>query len=450
MPQRRLREQDRAGRSPVGKMPAAGAVVLSAALVFQGCFAPVYPDLDREARVMEALDDAASRDTPPNPLTPAQAVAYALAHNLDAKVAEIEAAYQNESLIAARRKLLPGLTLRYSPNYTNHPAARWSESTRSGSQSLESSYSSEQYTRQSEVGMVWNLIDFGVGYLRARQQGERILHADQQRRRVRQQVALDVLSNYWRASAAARIAAEAENLRDELEKQGEDVRDSVELRILSGAEGARRELAVHGSLAELEQYRRSAAQTRLELAGALGYGGTAELSLPGFAAAPVRLPRLPDNDPWALQAAALKRRPELFQQDAQERIAVDEARLALLQIAPNANLSLSLYDDPDKFLEWGNWMTAGVRISWNLFNIPARLAERRMAKTQKEMAKQKGLALAAAVMSQVGIAFSDWRLARDYADALERRAASRERLVEALAAGERDGQTRPGEVLQER
>ncbi len=146
----------------------------------------------------------------------------------------------------------------------------------------------------------------------------------------------------------------------------------------------------------------------------------------------------------------MKRRPELFQQDAQERIAVDEARLALLQIAPNANLSLSLYDDPDKFLEWNNWMTAGVRISWNLLNIPARLAERRMANTRKEMAKQKGLALAAAVMSQVGIAYSDWRLTREYADSLERRAASRERLVEALAAGESDGQTRPGEVLQER
>ncbi len=214
--QRPLRKQHRAGLSPVGGMPAAGAIALSAALVFQGCFAPAQPNLDREARVMEALDDAAARDALPNPLTPTRAVAYALAHNLDAKVAEIEAAYQNESLVAARRKLLPGLTLRYSPNYTNHPAARWSESTESKTESLESSYSSEQYTRQSEVGMVWNLIDFGVGYLRARQQGERILHADQQRRRVRQQVVLNVLSHYWRAAAAERIAAEAESLRARL------------------------------------------------------------------------------------------------------------------------------------------------------------------------------------------------------------------------------------------
>lgn len=450
MPTRHTRKLDSTRRHGIGRMPAAGIVVLAAALALQGCFDPVYPQKDRDTRVMEALDADASRDLPPSPLTAAQAVAYALAHSLDAKVAEIESAYQNESIVAARRRLLPSLTARYSPNHTNHPSARWSESTNSGNQSLESSYSSEQTTRQSEVGVVWNLIDFGVGYLRTRQQGERILHSEQQRRRIRQQVVLDVLSAYWRAASAARIAAEAEGLRAELDKQAESVRDSVELRILSGAEGARRELAVYGSLAELELYGRQAAQTRLELARVMGCGGAADLSLADFDRAPVRIPEVHKGNPWVLQAAALKRRPELFQQDSQERIAVDEARIALLQMAPNANLSLNLYHDPDKFLAWNNWMTAGVRASWNLLNIPTRMAERRMAKLQKEVAKQKGLALAAAVMAQVGIAFTDWRLSRDYAVTLERRAAARERLVEALAAGEKDGQTRPGEVLQER
>lgn len=447
---RNTRKTGLSRRPGIGKVSAAIAVMLAVALALQGCFDPVYPQLDREKRVMEALDADASRDLPPSPLTAAQAVAYALEHSLDAKVAEIESAYQNESLVAARRRLLPSLTARYSPNHTNHPSARWSESTKSGSQSLESSYSSEQTTRQSEVGVVWNLIDFGVGYLRSRQQGERIRHSEQQRRRIRQQVVLDVLAAYWRASASVRIATEAKSLRAELDKQAESVRDSVELRILSGAEGARRELAVYGSLSELELYGRQAAQARLELARVLGCGGTTELSLADFDSAPVLIPEVQQNNPWVLQAAALKRRPELFQQDTQERIAVDEARLALLQMAPNANLSLSFYHDPDKFLEWNDWMTAGIRASWNLLNIPTRMAERRMAKLQKEVAKQKGLALAAAVMAQVGIAFSDWRLGRDYAVTLERRAAARERLVEALAAGEKDGQTRPGEVLQER
>lgn len=428
----------------------AGVVVLSAALTLQGCFDPVYPQLDRETRVLEALDAAETRELPPAPLSPAQAVAYALSHSIDAKVAEIEAEYQNESRVAARRRLLPSLTARYSLNHSNHAAARWSESTKSGNQSLESSYSSEQTTRQSEIGAMWNIIDFGVGYLRTRQQGERVLHSEQQRRRVRQQIVLDVLTQYWRTAAATAVSAEAETIKAELEKQGEDVRDSVELRILSGAEGARRELAVHNGLAELEQYRRAATQAKLELARVLGCDGTVELHLSGFAGDRVKIPKLPNDNPWTLQAAALKRRPELYQQDAQERIAEDEARLALLQMAPNANLSFNLNHDPDKFLEWNNWMTVGARVSWNLLNIPARMAERRMAKLQGEVAKKKGLALAAAVMAQVGIAFSDWRLSLDYAGALERRAEARERLVEALAAGEKDGQTRPGEVLQER
>lgn len=437
-------------KRPVSRPMALTAFLLSACLVFQGCFDPVYPQLDRESRVIEALENRDSRPEPPSPLTASAAVVYALCHNLDAKVAEIETAYHSESQIAARRRLLPSLTMRYSADHSNHPSARWSQSTKTGNQSLESSYSSDPNSRHGEVGMMWSVLDFGVGYLKSRQQGERIRHSAEQSRRVRQQIALDVLVSYWRASAATAVAEDAERLRRELDEQASAIRDSVEMRILSGAEGARRELAVHTGIAELEQWRRAAAQAKMELARVMGCNSTQSIVLQPFPDPPPSPPPLPDNDPSVLQSVALQRRPELFQQDAQERIAVDEARLALLQMAPNANLSFNLHDDPDKFLEWDNWMTVGARVSWNLFNIPARLAEMRMAKLQGEVARQKGLALAAAIIAQVGIAYSEWRLAHEHAGVLATRAAARGRLVEALAAGEKDGQTRPGEVLQER
>ncbi|MCC8191260.1 MAG: hypothetical protein LIP77_11615, partial [Planctomycetes bacterium] len=100
-------------------------IVLCLALAAQGCFDPVYPQLDREARVAEALVTRDTRPAPPSPLTPADAVIYALANNLEAKVAEIEIAYQNESLVAARRRMLPSLTVRYSLGPHPHPVPRW-------------------------------------------------------------------------------------------------------------------------------------------------------------------------------------------------------------------------------------------------------------------------------------------------------------------------------------
>ncbi len=419
-------------------------------LSLQGCFSIPDPVGDRDERVLEALAIDEARPVPPSPLAPESAVSYALCHNLDVKVAEIEAAYQNESLVASRRRLLPSLTARYSVEHSNHPNARWSMSSTSGSQSLESSYSSEPTSHRSDVGAMWSVLDFGVGYLKSRQQDERVRGAEEQRRRVRQQIVLDVLTHYWRATVAEAISRKAELLRSELEEQAAAIRDSVDMRILSQAEGARRELSVHSGLAELEQWRRLAVQARLELARIMGAGSAVDFELAEF---PSELPEPPAiliGDPDALQTAALRRRPELFQQDAQERIAVEEAKLAILQMAPNANLSLNLYHDPDKFLEWNNWMTVGARVSWNLFNIPARLSERRMAHLQKDLAHNRGLALAAGIMAQVGIAYSDWQLSRQYAEKLYERAATRRRLVEALAAGEKDGQTRPGEVLMER
>lgn len=444
------------GQNMKARIPRRGVRLLAAAFLAAavaaspGCFAPVDPDFDREERVWEALTLRDGAEMPVSPLGSADAVAYALRNNLDAVVAEIEASYQNESAVAARRRLLPSLTARYSADSLNHPSARWSESSRSGNQSLESSFSSEQNTRRSEIGMVWNLLDFGVGYLKSRQQQERTLHAEQQTRRIRQQIVLDVLTQYWRASAASVIAAEAAALEAELREHIDAIRDSVDMRILSAAEGARRELAAHGSLSELEQLTRLASQSKLELSRAMGCPNAVDFDFAEYPADSADDIPLPNGDPAALQAAALRLRPELFQQDAKERIALDDARMALLQMAPNANVAMSLHNDPDKFLEWSNWMSLGARVSWNLFAIPARLSERRMARLQQEMARRKGLAVASAVLAQVGIAYSDWRLTRDYSGVLFERVGARRRLVDALAAGEEDGQARPGEVLVER
>ncbi|MCD7897271.1 MAG: TolC family protein [Planctomycetaceae bacterium] len=454
MPETGKRQTRSSRTTPLRGGRGASGVILAWMLVLtlavQGCFSIPDPVGDRDERVLEALAIDEERPYPPSPLSPEAAVAYALSHNLDIRVSEIEAAYQNESLVASRRRMLPSLTARYSLEHSNHPNARWSMSTSSGSQSLESSYSSEPNSHRSDLGAMWSILDFGVGYLKSRQQGERVRNAEEQRRRVRQQIVLDVLTHYWRATVAEAISRKAELLRSELEEQAAAIRDSVDMRILSQAEGARRELSVHSGLAELEQWRRLATQARLELARILGAGSAADFELAEFPDELPDLPDLPGGDPEVLQAAALRRRPELFQQDAQERIAVEEAKLAILQMAPNANLSLNLYHDPDKFLEWNNWMTVGARVSWNLFNIPARLSERRMAHLQKDLAHNRGLVLAAGIMAQVGIAYSDWKLSRQYAEKLFERAATRRRLVEALAAGEQDGQTRPGEVLMER
>ncbi len=429
---------------------AAAFLAAAALLAAAGCFPAPDPGAMRDDRVLQALREEAERPSPPSPLSPEQAVVYALQYSLDSRVAELELAYQDENLAASRLRMLPSLTARYSVDRNNHPAARWSRSLDSGRESLESSYSSEQTARRSEVSFLWSILDFGVGYLKARQQAERVLSARLQTERVRQQIVLDVLSRYWHAAFTESVAVEAEALQEELESHAESIRDSVDMRILSGAEGARRELVVHSGLADLAQWRRAAAQAKLDLARVMGAGARSGFALEPFPAAAFRLPAAALRNPDALQAAALRRRPELYRSDADERIALDDARSALLQIAPNATLSLSLNNDPDQFIEWNNWMVVGARASWNLFSIPSRLAERRAAQRQEELSREKGLALAAAVMAQVGMAWSDFRLSHEHAVSLRTRAAARERLVSALAAGEEDGQARSGEVLQER
>jgi outer membrane protein TolC len=102
-----------------------------------------------------------------------------------------------------------------------------------------------------------------------------------------------------------------------------------------------------------------------------------------------------------LERSALALRPELMEQRYQSRITESEGRSALLSLLPGASLYSGVYRDTNDFLRYSNWGTLGASLSLNLFNALKSSTIRDLTNSQSQVAKERRLALTAAVLGQV-------------------------------------------------
>ena len=85
---------------------------------------------------------------------------------------------------AGRYELLPSLTASAGYVARSRQRASSSESIVTGQQSLEPSVSEERVNQTYDITFGWNLLDFGMSWLRAQEQASEVLIAEEQRRKV--------------------------------------------------------------------------------------------------------------------------------------------------------------------------------------------------------------------------------------------------------------------------
>ena len=76
-----------------------------------------------------------------------------------------------------------------------------------GQQSLAQSTSQEKQIVTADVTFSWNVLDFGLSYIRARQAADKYLIAEEMRRKVVHRLLEDVRTAYWRAISGERLIA---------------------------------------------------------------------------------------------------------------------------------------------------------------------------------------------------------------------------------------------------
>jgi outer membrane protein TolC len=337
------------------------------------------------------------------PISLHDAMARALKYNLEARLKVMEEALSQKQADLSTFDMLPKLAAEAGYAGRSNVSASSSRSISSGQQSLVQSTSQDRNRRVADLTMVWNVLDFGVSYVTAKQQADQRWIAEERRRKVIQTIIQDVRSAYWRAVAAERLLTQIDTLIDRVNMARESSQKMTAQQVGDPIEALSYQRALIDATRQLEEQRRALSLAKTELATLMNLplGTDYILSVPDENNLPE--PQL-NIDFSKLETAALVSRPELREQDYQVRISTAETRKALLRMLPGLEFSAGGHYDSNSFLANQSWADAGVKVTWNLFNVLSGPAAQKVAQAGQTVAETRRQAMSMAIMAQLYVA----------------------------------------------
>ncbi|MEL6112751.1 MAG: TolC family protein [Pseudomonadota bacterium] len=409
-------------------------------LLLAGCAITPSPftqdDLDAQAED-RATNFLANQEAITRPISLYEAMARAVKYNLDYKVELMEQALRSKELNLTRYDLLPdvvaGAGYAGRSNFSGASSSQLLGPREVGAQSLVSSTSSERDVFNSDINLSWDILDFGLSYVRAKQAADEVLIAEERKRTVMNRIIEDVRTAYWRAVSAERLIQRLGRLEEDIEG------------VLSASEAAykERKTAPLSSLTyqrelltikeEIQNLQEELAVAKQQLAALINIdpGVDYDLVMPDRGATSVTF----DADPQAVVQTALRHRPELREVSYRQRINDKEETAALLDLLPSLRAYGGFNYDSNDFLFNNNWAGWGARASWNLveaFRYPARKAT---VKAQSDLLRQRELALTMAVVTQVHVSLTRFELAKRRVDTISRYHDVQGEILDQISAG---------------
>ncbi len=379
------------------------AAVLPIALA--ACQPPPITEAERQTTAKQDMDAIfASQTAPTGPINLYEAMARALKYNLDRQIRVMEAFYAAGEFDVSRFSLLPSIDGSIEYRGRSNEAGSSSLSLITRRQSLEPSTSLSRHRFLADVRAVWGLLDFGVSYIRLRQQGNKVLMAQEVRRKVTNRIMNDTQRAYWRALAAERLsqpmrqtiaAAEGAIARTRRAQQNGDIspRDALEFerRLLrTMRELQRREGQLGLARSEIAALMNIDPNARFALAG--GIRG----NLPALAGAP--------SDISTLRIMALTNRPELYEFDYKNRVAALEKYVEILATLPGIRLDGSFNFDTNEFLFNNTWAEFGARLTVQIIKLASLKSRLDLAEVREQLAIHERRSMTLAVLAQMHIA----------------------------------------------
>lgn len=383
------------------------STAMAAALLLAGCASVELKPLEVSVIKEQAQADrsSAQRGVEPvsGPIGLEEAIARALKYNLDRRARMMEEAIAFNQFEVGRYDMLPKLVAAAGYSHNDQESTRRATDSVTGDPSLANPFiSSEKGHTVTDLGLTWNLLDFGLSYYGAQQNADRALIAVERRRKAMHLLIQDVRTAFWRT-------ASAQKLRDEVRKTilaGEDAlkdaRKAEDERIRSPVESLRFQRQVLENLRLLEAIDQELSTASVELANLI--------NVPLAAGIRVEEPaetlslRMLDLPVEAMEEVAIARNAELREQFYNGRVAAAETRKVILRLFPNLNLNFNAKRDNDQYLVHNSWNEAGARLSFSLLNLLAAPSQVRLADAGVALADQRRVATLMAIVAQVHVA----------------------------------------------
>lgn len=396
-----------------------GIAVLVGALILAGCEISPTPFTEEEnaARVQADLDALfAEQERLAGPIMLEEAIARALSYNLDHRLKLMERAVSVRQLDVAHMSLLPSVAANAGYDQRSHSDSTFNQT------KTATSTTSDRTVKTADLTISWNILDFGVSYIRAKQQADIALITEERRRQVVHNVMKDTREAYWSAAAAERALRQWQPLLESVNDALSDAKTQVAAQV-DGMNALVYQRTLLETLRQLENLRREMVAARTRLAVLMNVHPDSEFSIADAEGpAPVDPISVQFNSE-AIEVAALRNRSEVRSAAYQHRINREEARVALLRMLPGIDLSSGLNYTTDSFKANQRWFDASMALTWNVLNLISGPANIELAETTQELSRVRRLALSMAVIAQVNVsqlryasAIRDFTLANEIAE----------------------------------
>lgn len=382
-------------------------------LLTVSCTIQTEPTTLGERSARAAVDKAAlfgGQEEIIKPVTLYEAIARAIKYNSDQRVALMEQAVAYGIAESSSIDLLPQLAAGGGFATRSNRLAVSAKSVETGSQTLEESYIEDKSVRGAQLQVVYNVLDFGISYVNARQASDKRYVSEEIRRKSVQQVVHEVRTSFWKAAAAQRIIEDMGVLIAAVQDELVRVNDgSLSDKTTDQLKEQKKLLTALKSLMDL---RNDILTAKAELGALMNLPPNAEfvLDIPPDMDNPKIVRDLGQID---LEHFALVNRPELRINDYEARIAALEAKKEMLRLFPGIEFGAGVNYNSNSYLKNKNWADAGIGVTWNLMNLFSRPQAIRLAKSKEELERLRRLAMTMAVMSQVNISYLQLRQAAE-------------------------------------
>ena len=337
-----------------------------------------------------------------------QAMARALKYNLDYRVEVYQRSVREKELRLAHYSLLPtavaeaGFAKRdnFSASTSSVVDRRTGELVGGGS-FADPNTSQEEHIRTADIEFSWHVLDFGLSYVRARQAADKVLIANEARRKVINRVIEDVRTAFWRAVTAERMVSRLRHLEGRTKAALANARSLANERQTSPITALTYERELIEIKRSIQELTRDLSVAKTQLAALMNVkpGTRFTLRYPARYRFTPRPPGSVKDMIWT----AMNNRPELRDVEYRRRINFHEADAALLELLPGLQLYAGSNYDSNDFLLNSDWLSWGAKASWNLLKAVQYPAKRRVIEAQGELLDQRSLALTMAIMTQVHV-----------------------------------------------
>lgn len=339
-------------------------------------------------------------------LTLSEVMARAVKYNLENRMQLMAEALSDSSYELVKMDMLPILAA--SAGYFDRSNVDASRSYNIITETDNFSYSTSQdqtYT-STDVRFAWNILDFGVSYLQAKQEGDRFLVSGLARRKVMLRLLEQARGAYWRAAAMQSITGELDELMAE-SKQAlerlERVRDEQLADPMITLQDTRALIELVQQLEEIEQ---TANMATIELATLINEkpGSSIRVQLSET------LPEIPEitADLESLELAAIANSSDYVGEIYNLRVDQLESRKAMLRLLPGLEFSYGANYHTNSYMYNDNWGLLGVRLTGNLMRLVARGDIKDQNEAREQLALTRRLNMNMAVMTQVHLSWQQY------------------------------------------